>query len=132
MGRHQALRVAAFAFLLMTLGCKKTVPILVTDEQLDGATITSARDTLKFQDASNKGFGFHVTFSGDAKYPPACADTTELKICPGTFKTCQVNPNISNGPVYYKIEPGADQVCPLLPGPPPAPIPYSVVHCKNC
>ncbi len=47
MRRDQALRVAAFAFLLMTFGCNKTVPVLVTDEQLDGATITSANDTLK-------------------------------------------------------------------------------------
>jgi hypothetical protein len=129
MGRYQALRVAAFAFLLITFGCKKTVPILVTGEQLDGAVITSDRDTLKFQDVSNTGI--HVTFPSDAdKYPPACADTKEFTICPGNFQTCQVNPNISKGPVYYKIDPGGE--CPVLPGPPPAPIPYSVVHCKNC
>lgn len=129
MGRHRALSVAAFLLLLIPVGCKKTVPVVITSSGFEVVTITSKRDSLSFQTPDGDDAGFTVSFPNDAKYPPACAPTTpsSFPVCPGTPVTCTVNPAVSTGDVYYIITPGSAS-CQKKP---PTPIPYSVVRCPR-
>jgi hypothetical protein len=146
----------AFAIVLMATGCKSSsvapkpvagpvvdsqpvgvagpqVDVVVSQGGEDAVHVAAAGATLNFELLN--GGSFFLSFPSDAtKYPPACKNGqsgTTIKVCSGSY-TCTINPVAATQRVFYKIDPANGGACPGAPTPSPAPIPFSVVHCRGC
>jgi hypothetical protein len=158
MRRYRTHEVAAFVLLLAFTGCRDntvaTAPApaapspvvqtvatpgqteIIISQGEEVGHVAAKNDTLIFESLDNSNFS--LSFSSDANKPPACDKAvpgTTVQVC-GSY-SCPLNTIALTHRVFYMIGPYTGAACPIIPAPTvdkkhKVPIPYSVVHCRNC